>query len=163
MHNVAESTVRTRWFEWINQVAPIELLKDARGYSELARTLFSEFAEVKLCDRKSWVIDAKARYAHEWESVGVIEGELMPEEVGNVLALRETQTHELELSVAQQLRSLEALIDQANTAETNLSEADLKVAVTRGQQRAVMLYQAELQAELQTINSLKQRRMAGGQ
>ena len=157
-HNVAESTVRTRWFDWIRQVAPAELLKDDRGYSELARTLFGEFAGVKLCDRNQWVIDAKARYAREWESAGVIEGELMPEEVGNVLALRESQTNELELNVAQQLQSLEALIDQANTAETNLSEADLKAAVTRGQQRAVMLYQAELQAELQTINSLKQRR-----
>lgn len=159
-HNVAESTVRTRWFDWICQVAPAELLKDDRGYSELARTLFGEFAVVKLCDRKSWITDAKARYAHEWESAGVIEGELMPEEVGNVLALRQTQTNELELSVAQQLQSLESLIDQANTAESNLSEADLKAAVTRGQQRAVMLYQAELQAELQTINSLKQRRMS---
>ncbi|NEP62801.1 MAG: hypothetical protein F6K31_38780, partial [Symploca sp. SIO2G7] len=87
-HNVAESTVRTRWFEWINQVAPTELLKDGGGYTELARTLFNEFAEVQLCDRKSWVTDAKARYSHEWASAGVIEGELVPEEVGSVLALR---------------------------------------------------------------------------
>ncbi|MEA5464504.1 hypothetical protein [Leptothoe sp. PORK10 BA2] len=162
-HNVAESTVRTRWFDWIRQVAPAELLKDDRGYSELARTLFGDFAGVKLCDRNQWVTEAKARYSHEWESAGIIEGELMPEEVGNVLALRQTQNHELGLSVAQQLQQLESLIDQANTAEGNLSDADLKAAVTRGQQRAVMLYQAELQAELQTINSLKQRRMGGGQ
>ena len=33
-HNVAESTVRTRWFEWLVKVAPAELLKDDRGYSE---------------------------------------------------------------------------------------------------------------------------------
>ncbi|MEA5464643.1 hypothetical protein [Leptothoe sp. PORK10 BA2] len=170
-HNVAESTVRTRWFDWINQVAPTELLKDGAGYTELARTLFNEFAEISDCEspkerlrqRNSWVAEAKARYSHEWESAGIIEGELMPEEVGNVLALRQTQNHELGLSVAQQLQSLESLIDQANTAEGNLSDADLKAAVTRGQQRAVMLYQAELQAELQTINSLKQRRMGGGQ
>ena len=47
-HNVSESTVRTRWFEWLVKVAPAELLKDDRGYTELARTLFNEFAEVKL-------------------------------------------------------------------------------------------------------------------
>ncbi|MEA5464515.1 hypothetical protein [Leptothoe sp. PORK10 BA2] len=153
-------------------MAPELLLKQGKNqYAQLALELFSQFAEVKpyespqerLRQRNAWVIDAKARYSHEWESAGVIEGELMPEEIGNVLALRQTQNHELGLSVAQQLQSLESLIDQANTAEGNLSEADLKAAVTRGQQRAVMLYQAELQAELQTINSLKQRRMGGGQ
>lgn len=162
-YNVSDSTVRNRWLPWLRKIAPESLLKSGKGYTDLARTLFGEFAEVKHCDRNAWVTDAKARYAHEWESAGVIEGELMPEEVGNVLALRETQTNELELSVAQQLQSLESLIDQANTAESNLSEADLKAAVTRGQQRAVMIYQAELQAELQTINSLKQRRMGGPQ
>ncbi len=162
-YNVSDSTIRNRWFPWLKKVAPESLLKSGKGYTDLARTLFGEFADVKHCDRDQWVTDAKARYAHEWESAGVIEGELMPEEVGNVLALRETQTTELELTVAQQLQQLEGLIDQANTAEANLSEADLKAAVTRGQQRAVMLYQAELQAELQTMNSLKQRRMQGGQ
>ena len=162
-YNVSDSTIRNRWLPWLRKIAPESLLKSGKGYTDLARTLFGEFAEVKHCDRNAWVTDAKARYAHEWESAGVIEGELMPEEVGNVLALRETQTNELELSVAQQLQSLESLIDQANTAESNLSEADLKAAVTRGQQRAVMIYQAELQAELQTINSLKQRRMGGPQ
>ncbi|MEL7510136.1 MAG: hypothetical protein AAFN42_22635 [Cyanobacteria bacterium J06554_1] len=162
-YNVSDSTIRNRWLPWLKKIAPESLLKSGKGYTDLARTLFGEFAEVKHCDRNAWVTDAKARYAHEWESAGVIEGELMPEEVGNVLALRETQTNELELSVAQQLQSLESLIDQANTAESNLSDADLKAAVTRGQQRAVMIYQAELQAELQTINSLKQRRMGGPQ
>ncbi|NEP15455.1 MAG: hypothetical protein F6J97_00965 [Leptolyngbya sp. SIO4C1] len=162
-HNVAESTVRTRWFDWINQVAPAGLLKDERGYSELARTLFDEFAQVEKRDRKQWVLDAKSRYSQEWAGAGVIEGELMPEEVGNVLALRQTQTTDIELAVAQQLQSLEGLIDQVNAAEGNLSQADLKAAVARGQQRAVMLYQAELQAELQTTNALRQRRMGGNE
>ena len=160
-HNVAESTVRTRWFEWISQVAPANLLKDERGYSELARTLFDEFAKVERCDRKQWVADAKARYSQEWASAGVIDGELMPEEVGNVLALSQTQTTNIELAVTQQLQGLEQLIDQVNAAENNLSEAELKAAVARGQQRAVMLYQAELQAELQTTNILRQRRIEG--
>ncbi|MEM7067178.1 MAG: hypothetical protein AAF572_28940 [Cyanobacteria bacterium P01_B01_bin.77] len=137
------------------------MLKDEQGYTELARTLFGEFAEVKTCDRKSWVTDAKSRYAQEWSSAGVIEGELVPEEVGSVLALRQTQTTQMELAVAEQLANLEAMIDQANTAEVNLSEAEMKAAATRGQQRAIALHQAELQAELQTTNLLRQRRMGG--
>ena len=161
-HNVAESTVRTRWFEWISQVAPTELLKDGGGYTELARSLFNEFADVKLCDRKSWVTDAKARYSHEWASAGVIEGELVPEEVGTVLALRQTQTTALELSVAEQLSNLESMIDQVNMAEVNLSETELRAATARGQKRAIVLHQAELQAELQTTNMLRERRMGGG-
>jgi len=160
-HSVAESTVRTRWFEWLVKVAPTELLKDGTSYTELARTLFDEFAQVEKCDRKSWVTDAKSRYAQEWSSAGVIEGELVPEEVGSVLALRQTQTTQMELAVAEQLANLEAMIDQANTAEVNLSEAELKAATTRGQQRAIALHQAELQAELQTTNLLRQRRMGG--
>ena len=170
-HNVAESTVRTRWFDWINQVAPTELLKDGGGYTELARTLFNEFADISDCEspkerlrqRKAWVTDAKARYSHEWASAGVIEGELVPEEVGSVLALRQTQTTALELSVAEQMANLEAMIDQVNTAEVNLSEAELRAATARGQKRAIVLHQAELQAELQTTNMLRERRMGGGQ
>ncbi|NEP58687.1 MAG: hypothetical protein F6K31_16995 [Symploca sp. SIO2G7] len=160
-HNVSASTVRMRWFDWLIKVAPAELLKDDQGYTELARTLFNEFAEVKTCDRKSWVTDAKARYSHEWASAGVIEGELVPEEVGSVLALRQTQTTALELSVAEQMANLEAMIDQVNTAEVNLSETELRAATARGQQRAIALHQAELQAELQTTNLLRQRRMGG--
>ncbi|MEL7063985.1 MAG: hypothetical protein AAFP00_09625, partial [Bacteroidota bacterium] len=70
-HNVSESTVRTRWFDWLIKVAPAELLKEEQGYTELARTLFDEFADVKLCDRKSWVTDAKTRYSQEWGNAGV--------------------------------------------------------------------------------------------
>ena len=160
-HNVSDSTVRNRWFGWLAKVAPESLLKTRQGYTDLARTLFGEFADVKTCDRNQWVIDAKARYAHEWATAGVIEGELMPEEVGNVLALRQTQTNELELSVAQQLQSLESLIDQATTAESKLYEADLNASDTRGQKRAIEFQQAELQAELQTTNMLRERRLGG--
>ncbi len=170
-HNVGESTVRTRWFDWLVKVAPAELLKDERGYTELARTLFNEFADISDCEspkerlrqRKAWVTDAKTRYSHEWASAGVIEGELVPEEVGSVLALRQTQTTALELSVAEQLANLEAMIDQVNTAEVNLSETELRAATARGQKRAIVLHQAELQAELQTTNMLRERRMGGGQ
>ncbi|MEM9487086.1 MAG: hypothetical protein AAGA83_25730 [Cyanobacteria bacterium P01_F01_bin.116] len=155
----SSSNLRTRWFKWVTKVAPEPLLKTDAGYTELARTLLGEFRTVNTAEREAWVLDAKHRYAHEWESAGVIEGELMPDEVGSVLALRQTQTTALELSVAEQLANLEAMIDQANTAEVHLSETELRAATARGQKRAIVLHQAELQAELQTTNMLRQRRM----
>ncbi len=158
-HNVSDSTIRNRWFEWICKVAPSELLKDKEGYTELGRTLFEEFASVQVCDRESWVEQARSRYSKEWESVGIFEGELVPEEVAQVLALRNTQNNALQTSVAAQLANIEAMIDQVNTAELDLSEADVQAAAARGQKRAIALYQAEMTAELQTTNLLRQRRM----
>ena len=158
-HNVSDSTIRNRWFEWICKVAPSALLKDKEGYTELGRTLFEEFASVQVCDRESWVEQARSRYSTEWESVGIFEAELVPEEVGQVLALRNTQTNALQASVAAQLAAIEEMIDQVNTAELDLSEADIQAATARGQKRAIALYQAEMTAELQTTNLLRQRRM----
>ena len=162
-YNVSDSTVRNRWFDWLKKVAPESLLKNGKGYTELARSLFDEFAQVETRDRADWVANAKARYSQEWETAGVIDGELMPSEVGGVLALQQTQATEIELAVAQQLADLESMIDQANVAEVNLSEAELRAATARGQKRAIALHQAELQAELQTTNLLRQRRLANGQ
>lgn len=159
----SSSNIRTRWFPWLEKVAPTRLLKTDQGYTELARTLFSEFRSINTSDRDDWVTDAKSRYSHEWSSAGVIEGELVPEEVGNVLALRQTQTTALEHSVAEQLANLEDMIDQVNMAEVNLSETELRAATARGQNRAIVLHQAELQAELQTTNMLRERRMGGNQ
>lgn len=159
----SSSNLRTRWFDWLKKVAPEQLLKTESGYTELARALFSEFQDVDSKERQAWVVDAKHRYSHEWEPAGVIEGELVPDEVGSVLALRQEQNTQIAISVAQQMNAIEALIDQSNTAEANLSEAEIKAACSRGQQRAVSLYQVELQAELQTTNLLRQRRMEGKQ
>ena len=53
-YNVSDSTIRNRWFSWINQVVPTELLKHKQGYTELAHTLFGEFSTVRACERKSW-------------------------------------------------------------------------------------------------------------
>ena len=67
---VASSTLRTRWFPWLEKVAPIQLLKTENGYTEFARTLFSEFKGIDSAERQAWVIDAKHRYSVEWESAG---------------------------------------------------------------------------------------------
>lgn len=158
-YNVSDSTIRNRWFDWLKKVAPETILKTSEGYTALARTLFDEFSEVKPKGRAQWVSEAKAKYSQEWGTVGVIEGELMPDEVGGMLALQQTQVQSTELAVAQQLAELEAMIDQVNLVEVNLSDAELRAATARGQQRAIALHGAELQAELQTTNLLRQRRL----
>ncbi len=162
-HNVSESTVRTRWFDWLVKVAPAELLKDDRGYTELARTLFNEFAEVKLCDRNQWVTDTKAHYAQEWSNAGVIEGELMPDSVSSALALRQTQNGMMQQSIAEELADLENFVDQLAVTEADFSDAELASFKSAGQRRGMMRYKLELQAEMDTYGQLKQRRMGGGQ
>ncbi|MEO0759709.1 MAG: hypothetical protein AAFY78_22870 [Cyanobacteria bacterium J06648_16] len=160
-HSVAESTVRTRWFEWISRVAPVALLKDERGYSELARSLFAEFATVDRRDRTAWVTDAKARYAHEWGGAGVIEGELMPDSVGNALALHQTHTSLLQHTTAQTLADLDALMGQLAVTENDFSSAELAAFQAAGRRRGALRFQVELQAELDTYSNLKQQRLQG--
>ena len=162
-YDVSDSTIRNRWFAWLKKVAPEPLLKTREGYTSLARSLFDEFAQTEARDRNAWVLNAKERYAAEWASVGVIEGELMPDEVGGVLALQQTRVEAIELAVSKELADLERMIDQVNIAELNLSEAEVRTAAARGQQRAIALHRTELQAELQTTNLLRQRRLNRGE
>lgn len=161
-HNVGESTVRTRWFDWLVKVAPAELLKDNGGYTELARTLFEEFAEVKHCDRNQWVTDTKARYSPEWSNAGVIEGELMPDSISSALALCQTQNGMMQQSIAAELADLESFVDQLAVTEADFSDAELASFQAAGQRRGIVRYKLELQAEMDTYGHLKQRRMQNG-
>ncbi len=158
-YNVSDSTIRNRWFPWLKKVAPESLLKSGKGYTDLARTLFGEFAEVKHSDRDDWVADAKSRYSHEWSNAGVIEGELMPDSVSSALALRQTQNGMMQQSIAQELADLEAFVDQLAVTEADFSEAELASFQAAGQRRGMMRYKLELQAEMDTYSQLKQRRM----
>ncbi len=162
-HNVSDSTIRNRWFEWICKAAPAELLKDKEGFTELGRTLFAEFAEVKTCDRDTWVTDAKSRYAQEWSNAGVIEGELMPDSVSSALALRQTQNGMMQQSIAEELADLENFVDQLAVTEADFSDAELASFKSAGQRRGMMRYKLELQAEMDAYGQLKQRRMGGNQ
>ena len=154
--------MRTRWFDWLVKVAPAELVKDNAGYTELARTLFEEFAEIKHSDRNQWVVDTKARYAAEWSNAGVIEGELMPDSVSSALALRQTQNGMMQQSIAAEPADLESFVDQLVITEANFSDAELASFQSAGQRRGMMRYKLELQAEMDTYSHLKQRRMQGG-
>ncbi|MBE9068855.1 hypothetical protein IQ260_19610 [Leptolyngbya cf. ectocarpi LEGE 11479] len=154
-----DSTLRTRWFPWLSKVAPEPLLKTKEGYTELARTLFLEFKDVATAERPAWVTDAKRRYSHEWESVGVIEGELMPESVGGALATLSNQHTSAELAIQQDLSDLEAFIDDINQAEANFSEAELATFRAAGTKRGIARFKIETQTEIDTVNLLRKKRM----
>lgn len=157
----SESTVRTRWFPWLLKVAPCPLLRDDAGYTELARTLFSEFAKVEQRDRPEWVLEAKQRYSQEWACAGVIEGELMPEEVGGTLALMQSSNLAVQAEIDLQLSELKDFISQLNSAEASLSQQELAAFRQAGIQRGLAQFQIETQAQQQVVNMLRQQRLGG--
>jgi hypothetical protein len=161
---VKEVTIRTRWFPWLLKVAPEPLLKMKRGYTDLAMEMFDDFAQkVKRDGMKSedWVEDAKARYAHEWSSVGVIDGELMPDEVGGALALLQTQGSSLQEQFQAEMEDLQSFVDQLNDVDADFSDAELQMFRAQGAMRGVKRFKIETQAELGTYNKLRQQRMKG--
>ncbi|MFE4108410.1 hypothetical protein [Almyronema epifaneia] len=158
---VSEATVRNRWFNWIVKVAPEALLKEGKGFTELARSLFAEFAQVPKQARQQWVVEAKAHYCQEWGSAGVIEGELVPDEVSGALALIQTQNSNLQQSLEVELADVQAFIEQANTAEVDFSEAELQAYKTAGAKRGIARFKLETQTELEVLNALRQQRMQG--
>src|SRR6476646_6733456 len=120
-HGVKEVTIRTRWFNWWLEGAPEPLLRDKSGFTELARSLFSDFAQrVKTEGMKSkdWAIDAKARYSQEWASAGVIDGELLPPEVGGALATLQNKAGSLQQKGLQLMERLQRLNEQAAVTST---------------------------------------------
>jgi hypothetical protein len=161
-NSVNDATVRLRWFKWLCKVAPEPLLKSKAGYSELANTLFTEFAQVDKRERMAWVADAKARYAAEWGSVGVIDCEVMPEAVGGTLALLQTNLELMNHSLSQDLARVDDFISQLNAADANYSEAEVASWAANGAQKAVAQFRTEEVARAQTLNALRQQRLQGG-
>ena len=161
---VKEVTIRTRWFEWLRRVAPESLLKKGGSYTDLAAQLFDDFAQrVKRddMDSKAWVEDAKHRFSHEWGSAGVIDGEFMPNEVGNALALLQTQGSSLEAQIAAEMADLETFVEQVGEVEDDFSDAELKMFTDQGTLRGLRRFRFETQAEIRTLNALRQKRMQG--
>ena len=159
---VKEVTIRTRWFEWLRRVAPEPLLKQGGKFTDLAAELFDDFAQkVKRdgMDSNAWVAEAKARFSHEWGSAGVIDGEFMPEEVGNALALLQTQGSSLQNQLAAELAELDAFVEQLGDVEDDFSQAELDMFRAKGAMRGVKRFKVETQAELGTYNLLKKKRI----
>lgn len=154
-----EVTIRTRWYQWLTRVAPEPLLKTSQGYTDLAAALFDDFVQcckVGSTKPELWVQDAKTRYAQEWEAAGVIDGELMPPEVGGQLALAQSKLSEMTLTGTEEKESLLNLIQQTKSARANLSATELETAKQRGINRAVAKLTVELKAELETEAQLRQ-------
>ncbi|WP_017301962.1 hypothetical protein [Nodosilinea nodulosa] len=159
---VKEVTIRTRWYVWLERVAPEPLLKSGHLYTDLAAELFDDFAQrVKRdgMDSKAWVEDAKARFSHEWGNAGVIDGEFMPDEVGNALALLQTQGSSLQTQLAAEMADLEAFVEQLGDVEDDFSQAELDMFRAKGAMRGVKRFKVETQAKLGTYNLLKKKRM----
>ena len=159
---VGDATIRNRWFDWLLKVAPEPLLKEGKGYSELARTLFLEFKEIPQNNREEWVTEAKARYAQEWSSVGIIEGELMPQSVGGALATIQSSNTDAALALAEEMEAALNFGTQLDEVEAEFSQAELEAMRLRGARRGIMQFKVEAQAAADTYNQLRQKSMGLG-
>ena len=135
-NNVTDATVRNRWFTWICKVAPPALLKQGKSYTELAHTLFNEFAKVDKSERIAWVADAKARYSSEWGSVGVIDCEVMPDVVGGTLALLQTNLQASNNALSLELAEVTDFIGQLNAVDADYSQAELETWAANGAKKS---------------------------
>lgn len=154
-----EGAIRTRWYGWIVQVAPEPLLKDGKGFTQLAADLLDDFAHhVKRNGVKAetWVQEAKSRYSQEWADAGVIDGELMPAEVGGTLALAQNKASNLAQQGTEHKAKLLRLIDQARSADASLTNTQKTIAEQRGINSALQEFEVELEAKLKTLSELRQ-------
>lgn len=160
-HGVTDATVRNRWFTWLQKVAPAQLLKDGKSYTELAHILFAEFAKVDKQERHAWVADAKQRYASEWSSVGLIDCEVMPDNVGGTLALIQNNLQLSNQSLSLELSQIGDFIEQLNAADGDYSQAEVESWAANGARKAVTQFKTEEVAKAQTLNALRQQRLQG--
>ncbi|NJO76147.1 MAG: hypothetical protein HC833_21785 [Leptolyngbyaceae cyanobacterium RM1_406_9] len=133
-------------------------------FTELGRDLINNYAQrVKRegVNPEDWIVEAKSHYSHEWESEGIIEGELMPEEVGGALAQMRQGTSSMEGKIASKLAKLKEFKQQLGTARSNFSEAERKQFQSRGVMRGLERFELETEAELATYNQLRQEFFEG--
>lgn len=160
-HGVSDATVRNRWFKWLEKVAPAQLLKEGKSYTELAHTLFGEFAACDQKERHAWVADAKQRYGSEWSSVGVIDCEVMPDNVGGTLALIQSNLSVSNQNLTAELSEVTDFINRLNTADADFTEAEIEGWQATGARKAVQQFKTEEIARAQTLNALRQQRLGG--
>ena len=143
---IADSTLRTRWLPWLQKAAPIELLVDAQGYTELARSLLNDFAQIpsKKADRQQWVKTAKDRYRSEFMPV-MPDG--VSDQLGGALSLLLDQGSQLQSSAALQLAEIQALIASQAAVEAEFDQAEIAAMRAAGANRGVTRFQIETQAE----------------
>ena len=161
---IAESTLRTRWLPWLERVAPVELLKTAEGYTDLARSLALEFKQIpsRKSAREKWAADAKQRYSREFSPDGLV-GPGVCGELGSALALVRQQGSQMQLSATTDLERLKALITQQGQVQADFDEAEVAAIRARGLSRGLQRFQIEAEAEDSTYFELRRlRSQAGG-
>ena len=164
LHAVKPQTISSWVARWLTKVAPESLLKIEKGiYTELTHTLLQEFIQVDERERHAWVADAKSRYSSEWGSVGVIDCEIMPKEVGGTLALLSNNLQAKNLTLSALLAESDSLITELSTAEANFSQAELDSWQANGAMKGAMRFKVEEVTAAQTFEALRQRRLEGGQ
>jgi hypothetical protein len=160
---IAESTLRTRWLPWLERVAPVELLKTAEGYTDLARSLALEFKQVpsKKAAREKWAAEAKQRYSQEFSPDGLV-GPGVCGELGSALALVRQQGSQMQLSATTDLERLKALITQQGQVQADFDEAEVAAIRARGLNRGLQRFQIETEAEDSTYYELRWLRSQAG-
>ncbi|MGB3493871.1 MAG: hypothetical protein WBA57_14170 [Elainellaceae cyanobacterium] len=156
---IADSTLRTRWLPWLRRVAPVELLLEGKEYTELARSLLTEFAQVpsKKTERERWVTDAKRRYSREFMPGGVTP-EGVPEELGGALALLRHQNNTIQSSASAQFADIKQLITRQATVEAEFDSAEIEAMRASGMKRGVRRFQIETEEEDSTYYQLRKLR-----
>mgnify|MGYP001793182930 CR=1 FL=1 len=163
LYAVKTQTISSWVNRWLTQVAPIELLKQGKGtYTELTRTLLNEFVQVDEKARSAWVLDAKERYAAEWNYAGGIDCEVIPDTVGSALALLSNNNLALQQSLDAELAEVEDFIVKLNTAEDNYSQGEVEQWIANGKRRAVAQFKTEEVIKAQTMNTLRQKTLRVG-
>lgn len=162
-HNVKAVTVRTRWYEWLLKVAPEPLLKEGKGFTYFAYTLFADFASVPRDQRNQWVREQKEQLASEWGGVGITACEVMPDEVGTALALVTTNLEIANQSLTAELAEVTEFVNELNTSDADFSSAEVESWAAAGARRAIAQFKTEEVARARTLNALRQQRMQGGQ
>lgn len=85
----------------------------------------------------------------------------MPDNVGSALALMQTNNSNLGALLDEEIGNIEAFLEQLGSAEANFSEAELQSFRMAGARRGIQRFKVETQAELETVNELRQHRMGG--
>ena len=157
--DIADSTLRTRWLPWLRRVAPMELLLEGKEYTELARSLLTEFAQVpsKKAEREQWVVDAKRRYSQEFMPGGITP-DGVPDELGGALALLRHQNNTIQTSASAQFADIKRLITRQAAVEAEFDEAEIEAMRAAGLNRGVMRFQIETEEEDSTYYQLRKLR-----
>jgi hypothetical protein len=160
---ISDVTLRTRWFKQVCQAVPKSQLKEGRGFTDLARELFQDYAQTVATGQISvdaWIDLQKQKYAHEWaqDEVEVVNAELVPEIATTSLALLKTTNLSLSEQMKVQLAQVQQFSQSLEVMETEFSEQELEAIRMRGAMRGMQRFQIEEQSALEVYHGLRNQK-----